>query len=199
MRRQVIELTRQFDVPDPVWQGQYIVEIIEVSAAYLAKAEPDQASHYHNLAHQLITDIEMRAAQATSPFPGMRQLLDRLRGHGIKLGVVTRNCRPAVLATFPDLLDYVDQLTARGDCEFLKPDPRHATHCLQMLETPPAQASMVGDGKLDMHLGRELGMFCVGVTSGSQDADGLRSHGAHQVLEQLRHDTVLEQLLSLRL
>ena len=149
------------------------------------------------MAHQLIIDIEMQAASVTEPFPGIRELLGQLREHGAKLGVVTRNCRPAVLATFPDLLDWVDVLTARGDCPYLKPDLRHARFCLDKMQIRPHRATMVGDGQLDMVLGRDLNMYCVGVLSGSSQADALVAKGAHHTLAQLSSTTPLEALLAI--
>ena len=41
---------------------------------------------------------------------------------------------------------------------------------------------MIGDGKLDMHAGRQLGMFCVGVLGGSSDRAALQAAGADLVL-----------------
>ena len=195
MRQQVIELTHTFGVPESVWQGQYIVEIIAASAAYLETTDMDSARRYFDLAHQLITDIEMAAARSTQPFEGMPQLLTKLRAQGCAMGVVTRNCRKAVLATFTEILEYVDVLTARGDCEYLKPDVRHAQFTLEQIQLTHtidlSRTMMIGDGHLDMRLGRELNMTCVGLLSGSQDEDGLRQHGAHQVISKLTASTDL--------
>jgi phosphoglycolate phosphatase-like HAD superfamily hydrolase len=42
---------------------------------------------------------------------------------------------------------------------------------------------MVGDGALDMQAGKALGMFSIGVLSGSGTRDWLLQHGADLVLE----------------
>lgn len=42
---------------------------------------------------------------------------------------------------------------------------------------------MVGDGALDMQLARALHMYCIGVLSGSGDAQTLRNAGAHESIE----------------
>ncbi len=183
MRRQVIELTRTYDVPDHVFEDNYIVEIIDAAALWLGGTQPDTAQRYAREAHGLITDFEMAAAADTEPFPGMAEKLDDLRNAGWRLGVVTRNCRAAVLAVFPEILHFVDVVKARDDVEHLKPDPRHLESCLTALACAAEKAVMVGDGHLDMRSGRELNMYCVGVLSGSGDAEGLTAAGAHTVID----------------
>ena len=181
MRRQVIELTQAAGVPEAVYADHYIVEIIDAASAWLS-AEGADGAQYHNAAHQLITDFELAAAAGTAPFTGVSAKLETLRAAGKRLGVVTRNCRAAVVQVFPDLLRYVDVLHARDDTEFLKPDPRHLLTSLQDLACTPERTAMVGDGALDMRAGRALNMYCVGVLSGSADAAALNAAGAHQVI-----------------
>ncbi len=182
MRRQVVALTEAYDVPEPVYAELYIVEIITAASNWLQTQATERAADYHTQAHRLITEFELAAAAQTQPFPGIHSTLEGLRQQGLRLGVVTRNCRAAVLQVFPDLLDYVDTLHARDDTEFLKPDPRHLQKCLQTLAIEPQLAAMVGDGALDMHAGHELNMYCVGVLSGSSDHPRLQQAGAHTVL-----------------
>lgn len=183
MRRQVVDLTEQANVPKPVYTDRYIVEVIDASYNWLKQDNPSDAERYYRNAHQLITDFEMDAAASTEPFPGIVQRLRLLRESDKKLGVVTRNCRAAVLQVFPDIMRYVDALYARDDTPHLKPDPRHLSACLDDIKALPTRTAMVGDGALDMRAGRELNMYCVGVLSGSADESALRAAGAHQVID----------------
>jgi phosphoglycolate phosphatase len=183
MRRQVIALTRQANVPDDVFADCYIVEIIDAAQHWLTGHNSSEANRYFQAAHKLITDFEIQAAQYTQPFAGIDTKLQTLRETGYHLGVVTRNCRAAVLQVFPDLLDHVDALHARDDTTHLKPDPRHLLTCLDVLGCEPARTAMVGDGALDMKAGRELDMYCVGVLTGSADTATLHQAGAHEVID----------------
>ena len=186
MRRQVLELTQTLDVPSCVYKDKYIVEIIDAACTWLNKQQRQtHAQNYYDAAHQLIVDIEIREAATTNPFPEVPHMLTILRKHNLKLGVVTRNCRPAVLTVFPELLNYVDALVARDDYHFLKPDPKHLTHCLSLLECDASTTVMVGDGALDMQVGSVLNMFCVGVLTGSSNAAVLQKNGADLVVETL--------------
>lgn len=182
MRRQVIALTETHGVPTEVYADHYIVEIIDAAAAWLSREDPQRATAYAASAHQLITDFELDAARVTQPFPGVEEMLVTLASAGWRLGVVTRNCRAAVLEVCPELPALVDGLFARDDVRYLKPDPRHLESCLDALGCAPEQALMVGDGQLDMRSGRELNMHCVGVLTGSSDADSLLAAGAHRVI-----------------
>ncbi len=182
MRRQVIELTATHAVPAAVYDGHYIVEVIDAAAGWLRQQGAEDADVYERRAHQLITDFELDAARRTDPFPGIEAKLIELANIGWRLGVVTRNCRAAVLQVFPHLLEHVDVLMARDDVEHLKPDPRHLQSCLDALGCAPRQAVMVGDGQLDMRSGRALEMHCIGVLTGSGSSDSLLAAGAHRII-----------------
>ena len=189
MRRQIAAMAKAAGVPDSVYDGLYIVEIIEASQAWLSNQDTalaNSAEAYAAASHQRINDIEMQAASNTAPFTAVRQVLNQLRDKGYRLGIVTRNCRAAVLTMFPDMDEYVDCLHARDDVEYLKPDPRHLQSNLDALGVAPEAALMVGDGALDMQAGRALAMRCVGVLTGSNDAPTLYAAGANEVLEDYR-------------
>jgi phosphoglycolate phosphatase-like HAD superfamily hydrolase len=60
---------------------------------------------------------------------------------------------------------------------------RHLTAALDALKRDASRAMMVGDGQLDMRLGKALGLYCVGVLTGSSDRERLEAGGADAVLE----------------
>ena len=189
MRRQIAAMANDAGVPDQVHAGLYIVEIIEASQAWLA-SQPHigeaTANAYAQASHQRIHDIEMAAATHTELFAQARSVLGQLRTAGYRLGIVTRNCRQAVLTMFPDMDDYIDALHARDDVDQLKPDPEHLRINLRALGVAPQNATMVGDGALDMQAGRALSMQCVGVLSGSNHRAALTAAGADHVLTDYR-------------
>jgi len=186
MRRRVIELTRQAGVPEAVFEGHYIIEIIDAATGWLRNTNERRADAYHADAHQLITDFELEAASTLEPFPEVRQLLGNLRTANIATAVVTRNCEQAVRNTFPDIDDHLDLLLARDNVKHYKPDPRHLEAALDGLGTSSQTAAMIGDGAMDMQLGRQLGLTCIGVLTGSQEENALLAAGADLVLEHVR-------------
>ena len=183
MRRQLVVMAEQTDIPRAVYQDLYFVEMIEAGSRWLGVHRSErQAQDYAQASQQRIIDIELAAAAETTLFPFVRTLLSRLNGESIRLGIVTRNCRAAIHRMFPDHEDYVQALHARDDVAHLKPDPRHLEVNLQALDVDPKEAVMVGDGILDMQAGLALQMHCVGVLSGSNDTEALVAAGAHKVL-----------------
>ena len=82
--------------------------------------------------------------------PGAAELLQELQERGIKVGIVTRNCRAAVehiLGSNP--LTY-DVLLTRDDVDAVKPDPAHLLTALRMMGVEPQHVLMVGDAPGDM-------------------------------------------------
>ena len=182
LRRRVIELTRTHGVPDEVLEDLFIVEIVTAATRWLADRNPELAHNYHREGHDLITNFEIEAARQTAPFPEIRQALSQLRMADKRLGVVTRNCAQAVRTVFKDIDHFCHSVLARDDVVHLKPDARHVRQALDALEQPPERALMVGDGALDMRVGRSLNMFCVGVLTGSGSSAQLKEAGAQLVL-----------------
>ena len=183
MRRQVIDLTLSLGVPEQVFADEHIVEIITAAQRYLAQQSADTADRYAADAHALIRQIEMDAAASQEVFDITRPTLAQLREQGIRTAIVTRNCRAAVELTFPDWAEHTDGLFARDQVDHLKPDPRHFSAALTHLSSPAPRAAIVSDGAMDMRTGRALDMRCLGVLTGSNDAEALTEAGAHSVFD----------------
>jgi phosphoglycolate phosphatase len=192
MRRQVMAMSLDAGVPAEVTRELYIIEIIEASSDWLRTRNHSDADAFHDRAHQHITSFELEAAAGLEPFAEVRDILTALRARGIRSAVVTRNCEAAVRNTFPDIDEYLDLLLARDNVAFCKPDPRHLQDALDGLSASPSAAMMIGDGRLDMELGRSLELSCIGVLTGSQSKDALLDAGADVVVDHVRQ---LQQLL----
>lgn len=183
MKRQVIALTQAAGVPGAVFADAFIVEIIAQAAAWLELNQGgSKADAYQREAHGLIKAIEMQAAANTAVFSCTTQLLKRWRQHGGLSAIVTRNCRAAVVATYPDTLSRVDVLLARDDVVHLKPDVRHLQQAIAALHSSPERCMMIGDGAMDMAIGKACGTCTVGVLSGSGSTASLLDAGANHVL-----------------
>ena len=111
---------------------------------------------------------EKRLADLVQPFPGVPRLLERLRGAGYRLGIVTSRRRisqdgtPAAL----ELLPYVDLLVTRDDTVEGKPHPAPVLHALRGLAVAPARGVFVGDTRFDIEAGHRAGCRTVLATWG---------------------------------
>lgn len=195
MKRQVIALTLDAGVPVEVFADAFIVEIVTLATQWLERQQPGHGHQYHERAHNLITAIEMQSAAATNVFNSTPQLLQRWRDLGGTSAIVTRNCRAAVLATFPDAAAQVDLVLARDDVEYLKPDARHLQSAITALGVPAERCIMIGDGAMDMQIGVACETFNVGVLSGSSSRPALAQAGADAVLTDI--SSILQALDSL--
>jgi putative hydrolase of the HAD superfamily len=80
-------------------------------------------------------------------FPDAIAVLDALRAHGVRLGLVTNGAgeaQRAKLARF-DLAGRFDHIQIEGEAGFGKPDERAYLHALQVLNSRPHETWMVGD------------------------------------------------------
>ena len=112
----------------------------------------------HNLA---VHDELMR------PYPGVDELLQRLRRDGRRLGVVTSKRRETALLGLDVLgLGEFDVLIGWEDTESHKPGPEPVLRALELLGASPDEGVYVGDTPWDMQAGRAAGVATVAVLWG---------------------------------
>ena len=198
MKRRVVEFTaRDTGIERSEIEPMYAVELIDYTAAWL-RAHDRHAGPCYEAAHDLIKSIELEAAQKTELYPDIRDSLATMKARGLSIGIVTRNCEQAVRLMFNDVDDFCDSMLTRDDVEHLKPDTRHLKQCLHALGSDSTSAVMVGDGALDMSVGKALGMFCVGVLGGHNDQLALEEAGADRIVARVSEliDTTPESSLA---
>jgi pyrophosphatase PpaX len=109
-------------------------------------------------------------------FPGIDDVLARLKDEGRRLGVVTAKRRATVEIAFATLpLGHLFETVVGGDeTERHKPDPEPLLLGLQRLGATPERAAYVGDSPYDMQAANAAGLYAVGVTWGAiHDRDRL--------------------------
>ena len=185
MKRRVVEFTIEHTgIARDEIEILYAVELIDHTAAWLNERGGSSDSYYQG-AHELIKQIELDAARTIELYPDVRDVFASMKSRGLSIGIVTRNCTEAIEMMFPDVADYCDSVLTRDDVEHLKPDTRHLEQCLRELGSDGASAFMVGDGALDMSVGKALGMFCVGVLGGHNDRSTLEDAGADRIVARI--------------
>ena len=173
------------EVPADVFGDAAIVEIVTAAHRWLQQHSAQQAADYRAAAETLIVDFELAAAATAEPFAACRPLLTALRDSNRRIAIVTRNCRAAVREVLPEVDSLVDVLLTRDDVQRLKPDPAHLHDAFRAVGATPAQALLVGDGQMDMRMGRFARTLCVGVLTGSSDRGSLTAAGADFVLNDI--------------
>jgi len=118
--------------------------------------------------YDLLERMEIEAAQEVVLLPGAVETLQKLRGEGFKIGLVTNNGRVGTEITLKryDLRGFFDSVVTRDDCEEMKPDGAPVRKVLAEMRVPPEEAILVGDGVMDVIAARAVGLPAAAVATG---------------------------------
>jgi phosphoglycolate phosphatase len=161
MKQDIISLGLEYGIsPNP---ELYVLEAIDDIFNQLSQRDASLAERFRDQAKQILVDIEMNAVPASKAFDKADETLRQLRDRKIKVGIVTRNCRPAVLKSSEKAGFVYDILLTRDDVKKVKPDPQHLWDALNLLDSKPENSIMVGDHPIDVIAGKKAGMKTVAV------------------------------------
>jgi len=118
--------------------------------------------------YELLEEMELKAAQEVTLYPGAIETLRKLRSRSLKIGIVTNNGRAGTDLTLKryQLESYFDAVVTRDDCAEMKPDGAPVRKVLKEMGVPPEDAILVGDGVMDILAAREAGLPSVAVATG---------------------------------
>jgi len=182
MRERIFDLMRRYAVHEKLIQENYLLEIIDEVYQILWKANPPNAEDFYQKAHDILRDVEMKAAEVGRLIPGTEATLKSLRQKGIKIGIITRNCEDAVRRVFPNINDFCDVFVSRNSVKKVKPHPEHLTYVMESLKISGKESVMVGDHLIDVQAGKGAGMKTIGVLTGRISKEEFEKAGADYVL-----------------
>ena len=110
---------------------------------------------------------EERAAAESCLNGGCRELMDWIRGRGVRTALITRNSRLSVKTVLARHALSIDVLIAREDAA-PKPDPEPLLMACRRLGVRESEAWMVGDGQYDVEAGLAAGVRTVWVSHGRE-------------------------------
>lgn len=124
-------------------------------------------------------------AETTRPYPHIPELLERLRGKGIPLAVVTNKPHDWTLLMLDHYFPGQPFAFVQGATPRIphKPDPAGALKAALNLNVTPEEAAFLGDSNVDMHTARNAHMLALGAAWGFRGAQELREAGADHILE----------------
>jgi len=183
MHRCVIDLITGFGVNPGGLENLFVIEMIEAGRKLIAASHPWQETAFLKNAYELIRNIEIEGAKKGKLFDGTEEMLNKLKNHNIKIGVVTRNCIDAVKILCPRIEDYCGAVITREATRNVKPNPEQLKIALEELNADPAHTAMVGDHPMDISTGKDVGAYTIGVLTGYADENLLREAGADIILD----------------
>ena len=120
---------------------------------YLETLEPEEKLEKI----RVLEEIELQAAMKSELFPGAKEIFGRINNHGLRIGILTRNCAQVMtwfLQAFPEL--QVDHFITREHAP-PKPSPQGLHEFSKRWGLAPTELLMVGDSHLDMECGLNAG------------------------------------------
>ena len=125
--------------------------------------------------YDLLEDMEVKAANEVTLYPGVVETLRMLRARGLRIGLVTNNGHAGTEITLRryQLANFFDAIVTRDDCEEMKPDAGPVRKLLTEMNVPPEEAIFVGDGVIDIMAARAAGLRSVAVATGPFPSDRL--------------------------
>jgi phosphoglycolate phosphatase len=182
MRDRIFALMSGYGIRPETIQEKYLLEITDEVYQALRMKNPSGAEKFYQESHDILHEIEMKAAEEGGLIPGTEATLKELRRKGIKIGIITRNCEDAVRKVFPSINDFCDVFVSRNSVKKVKPHPDHLTYVMKRLKTSGEEAVMVGDHIIDVQAGRRVGMKTIGVLTGRTKKEEFERAGADYIL-----------------
>jgi phosphoglycolate phosphatase len=119
------------------------------------------------------------------PYPGVPELLMKLRRRGVRTAVLSNKSHPFTVAMTAELLPgcRFDVIRGAKPGVPLKPDPEPALLVAAEMGVAPAEVLFLGDTKVDMKTAVAAGMFPAGALWGFRSEAELRSNGAAALVD----------------
>jgi len=120
----------------------------------------------------------------TAPYPGIRELLERLEGAGVRMAVLSNKAHslvPAIInGCFPGVFNYIQGAV---DGAPTKPDPTLLHRLMEEMGASPADTLFVGDSNVDIRTAQNGGLTSCGVLWGFRTRAELEVEGADYIVE----------------
>ena len=132
------------------------------------KCEPEKFLKLRSTFYGFFEEMELKAAEDVSLYPGAERTLQELRSRHLKIGVVTNNSRAGTELTLKrhHLETLFDAVVTRDDCEEMKPASAPIKKILTELGVSTEAAILVGDGVMDIMAAKAAGLRSVAVSTG---------------------------------
>jgi phosphoglycolate phosphatase len=134
----------------------------------------------------MINDYKDNCLIKTELYPGIAEMLDKLKGFDFKAAVFSNKVEKLSQKIVNALIDNFNFNIVLGAKPELpkKPDPAGALMICKTFGFSPPEIIYVGDSGTDMITANKAGMFAIGVTWGFRTKDELLDNGAQMLLNE---------------
>ena len=140
-------------------------------------------------AEELVKDFRERyvpiGVYESSPFPGIRELLEALRSAGKKVAIATSKPQPMaeLLLERAGLRELFDVVVGSGGGVNNDAKWQIVTRAMELCGSKPENCVLVGDTKYDVEGAKKCGIPCIGVRWGYAAEGELEVAGAEMIVE----------------
>lgn len=167
-------IVEKYGVDPAFYQDLFLIELVERITQELMEHKPEEAKRFNKEAEGFLRRGEIAAAKEAEVVPGACQTLKRLKKKGIKIGIVTRNCKEAVEIGLGKNDFTYDLLLTRDDIRPVKPKPHSLERALKVLKSKPEETIMIGDHPIDIKAGKKVGVKTIAVLSGKKTKEDFK-------------------------
>lgn len=121
-------------------------------------------------------------------FPYVKEVMESLYRHGIKMGVVTSKIRRTTMMGLKrfELDGFIDVIVTVDDVQEPKPSPEGIRLAMAALDAEAETTLMVGDSQYDILAARNAGVRSAGVAWSMKGESFLRGFGPDYILHDMR-------------
>ncbi len=126
-------------------------------------------------------------ADLTFVYEQVPRVMERLKGLGLSLGIVSTKFRYRIEAILgrEGLLEPFDVIVGGEDVSRHKPDPEGLLTAIERLGCPPSEVLYVGDSVIDAEAARRAGVPFVAVLSGKTPPEAFKGYTVYGMLKNL--------------
>lgn len=127
---------------------------------------------------------EIHSADNTSPYPGILELVEKLKKSGIKTAVSTNKADVPAQELGREYFNGIfDLIVGQQDGLKVKPAPDSVNKILSILDIQKKDAIYIGDSDVDVQTAKNSGLDFIGVSWGFRGRDFLEKNGAKNIVD----------------
>lgn len=130
------------------------------------------------------TIYQAHATDTTAPYPGILNLLQRLKETEVKLAVISNKGNKAVQALIPNYFPDTFDLTIGEQAGIRrKPAPDMLNYAIETLKLQKEEVVYIGDSEVDVESAKNAGTALIAVSWGFRDKAELVAAGATRIVD----------------
>lgn len=127
---------------------------------------------------------EIHSADNTSPYPGILELVEKLKKSGIKTAVSTNKADVPAQELGREYFNGIfDLIVGQQDGLKVKPVPDSVNKILSILDIQKKDAIYIGDSDVDVQTAKNSGLDFIGVSWGFRGREFLEKNGAKNIVD----------------